>query len=495
MNMKIFAKLSTVLCFLLALIIGCTEKETQVEVSSVSLNTATIEMVEGETFSLMATVLPKDAEYDGVTWASSNASVASVNSGTVTALKEGTATITASAGEKSATCSVKVSARIIAVTSITLDKTGLSMQVGDTETLTVSIKPNDATDKTVTWSSSDELVVKVADGKVTALKAGQAKITTTVGNIATSCDVVVYQSDNVIIYTTTDKKVLKPYNEDAFGSAIVSNTYVGDVGIITFEKPITFIGNMAFYKQSKLQSIVIPDTVLTVGEKSFCTCTGLLSVKLPQSLTSIDDYAFCECSSMKALTFPDNVLKIGEFAFYSCENAFEDNTLMLPKKLQTILDHAFYGCRLRDIVWPDDLKFIDNSAFCNNDSEEITVPGSVTDINAFTFQGCKLLRKVELNEGVIKLTKNSFWSCLKLSMISLPSSLKSLDDSTPFSDCNLLKDVYIKVIDPSKIDTYGSDPFEDCDKNLLSIWVPMESVEAYKEKWNTYKDNIKGYDF
>ena|GEM_PF-2990484 len=80
-------------------------------------------------------------------------------------------------------------------------------------------------------------------------------------------------------------------------------------------------------------------------------------------------------------------------------------------------------------------------------------------------------------------------------MISLPSSLKSLDDSTPFSDCNLLKDVYIKVIDPSKIDTYGSDPFEDCDKNLLSIWVPMESVEAYKEKWNTYKDNIKGYDF
>ena len=165
MNMKIFAKLSTVLCFLLALIIGCTEKETQVEVSSVSLNTATIEMVEGETFSLMATVLPKDAEYDGVTWASSNASVTSVNSGTVTALKEGTATITASAGEKSATCSVKVSARIIAVTSITLDKTGLSMQVGDTETLTVSIKPNDATDKTVTWSSSDELVVKVADGK------------------------------------------------------------------------------------------------------------------------------------------------------------------------------------------------------------------------------------------------------------------------------------------------------------------------------------------
>ena len=111
----------------LSFMLGCTEKETQVEVSSVSLNTATIEMIEGETFSLVATVLPKDAEYDGVMWASSNASVASVNSGTVTAVKEGTATITASAGGKSSTCTVKVSAKVVTVTSITLDKTSLSM--------------------------------------------------------------------------------------------------------------------------------------------------------------------------------------------------------------------------------------------------------------------------------------------------------------------------------------------------------------------------------
>ena len=124
-------KLIRLICAVIFAIIiaGCTEKETQVEVSSVSLNTATIEMVEGETFSLVATVLPKDAEYDKVIWASSNASVARVNSGTVTAIKEGITTITASAGGKSATCSVKVSTRAVAVTSITLDKTFLSMKV------------------------------------------------------------------------------------------------------------------------------------------------------------------------------------------------------------------------------------------------------------------------------------------------------------------------------------------------------------------------------
>ncbi len=559
MNMKIFAKLSTVLCFLSALIIGCTEKETQVEVSSVSLNTATIEMVEGETFSLVATVLPKDAEYDGVIWASSNASVASVNSGTVTAIKEGTATITASAGGKSSTCTVKVSTKVVPVTLITLDKTSLSMQVGETETitatvnpdnatdktvtwgssdvsvatvsdgiitakksgeatitaksgsciaeckvtitvsaesvtldkttlslaigesatltatvkpddatdknvtwtssdelvvkvdngkvtaiksgkatvtakcggktaecvvtvtvpvssitldkttlslavgesatLTATVKPDDATDKTVTWSSSDESVVKVDNGKVTALTTGQAKITAAVGNITVSCDVAVYQSDNVIIYTTTDKKVLTPYNEDAFGSAIVSNTYVGDVGIIIFEKPVTFIGNMAFNEQSKLKSIVIPNTVSTIGKRAFYKCAGLLYVKLPQSLTSIDDDAFNRCSSMKALSFPDNVLEIGEYAFSHCYKAFENNTLVLPKKLQTISSGAFEYCELINVIWNEDLNHIESRAFYGNDFEEISIPGSVASLDYHIFESCKLLKKVEFQEG------------------------------------------------------------------------------------------------
>ena len=183
------------LCFLA----GCVEKETQVQVSSVSLNTATIEMVEGETFSLVATVLPKDAEYDGVMWASSNASVASVNSGTVTAVKEGTATITASAGGKSATCTVKVSTKVVAVTSITFDKTSLSMKVGGTETITATVSPYNATDKTITWSSSDVSVATVADGKVTAKKPGTATITAKSGIYTADCTVTITVNTESVI--------------------------------------------------------------------------------------------------------------------------------------------------------------------------------------------------------------------------------------------------------------------------------------------------------
>lgn len=186
-------KLIRLICAVIFAIIiaGCTEKETQVEVSSVSLNTATIEMVEGETFSLVATVLPKDAEYDKVIWASSNASVARVNSGTVTAIKEGITTITASAGGKSATCSVKVSTRVVAVTSITLDKTSLSMKVGETETITATVNPDNATDKTVTWGSSDVSVATVADGIVTAKSPGTVTVTAKSGIYTTDCNVTV----------------------------------------------------------------------------------------------------------------------------------------------------------------------------------------------------------------------------------------------------------------------------------------------------------------
>lgn len=648
-----FMKFYKLFTFVLSLciVLGCTEKETQVEVSSVSLNTSTIEMVEGETFSLVATVLPKDAEYDGVIWASSNASVANVNSGAVSAVKEGTGTITASAGGKSATCSVKVSSKIVAVTSITLDKTSLSMKVGETETitaivspdnatdktvewgssdvavatvadgiitakksgeatitaksgsciaeckvtitvsaesvtldktslslaigesatltatvkpddatdktvawsssdesvakvdngkvtavksgkatvtakcgvktaecavtvtvpvssitldkttlslvigesftLTATVKPDDATDKTVTWSSSDESVARVDNGKVTAVNAGQAKISAAVGNITTSCNVVVYQSDNVIIYTTADKKVLKPYNEDAFGSAIVSNTYVGDVGIITFEKPVTFIGNMAFNEQSKLKSIVIPNAVSTIGKRAFFECTRLLSVKLPPSLTSIDDYAFYGCSSITTLVFPDNVQKIGGYAFSHCYNAFENNTLVLPKKLQTISMFAFEYCKMHNIIWPEDLKTVDRAAFYSCDLEEVTIPGNILDLGSSCFIENRLLTKVTLLEGITNIKDGTFVGCTKLRTIYLPSTINSINDNS-LTECYSLKDVYIKEVSPFDL---SPNTFKDCDRNLLSIWVPRASVEAYKEKWSAYKDNIKAYDF
>ncbi len=100
-----------------------------------------------------------------------------------------TATITAKAGDKTATCAITVVAT--PVTSITLDKTSASLKAGETVTLTATVNPSDATDKTVTWSTSDATVATVKDGVVTAIKVGSATITAQAGDKTATCAVTV----------------------------------------------------------------------------------------------------------------------------------------------------------------------------------------------------------------------------------------------------------------------------------------------------------------
>ena len=177
--------------------VGCGEKEPPViSVSSVSLSKTSITIKEGSSESLSATVSPSDAQNKAVSWSSSNSSVATVdNSGRVTGVKAGSATITVttSDGGKTATCSVTVEANIIAVTGVTLDKTTAQIPLGGDVTLAATVAPADATDKSVTWTSSDEAVAKVSGGKVTAVAVGKATITakTNDGGKTATCEVSV----------------------------------------------------------------------------------------------------------------------------------------------------------------------------------------------------------------------------------------------------------------------------------------------------------------
>ena len=128
-------------------------------------------------------------------WSSSDETVAKVVGGKVTALKTGVAkiTVTTSDSGKTAECTVTVIAKTYPVTGVALDMTSAELTEGDELVLTSTITPSNATNKNVTWSSSDETVAKVVGGKVTALKAGSARITVTTedGGKTASCDVTV----------------------------------------------------------------------------------------------------------------------------------------------------------------------------------------------------------------------------------------------------------------------------------------------------------------
>ena len=154
-----------------------------VPVTGVSLDKTNLSMKVGEKATLKATVTPEDATNKTVTWTSSDSSIAEVSTlGEVTAKAAGEVTITATTqdGGKTATCTVKVSAKEVKVTEVTLNHTNLDLQTGGTAQLVASVKPDNATNRAVTWTSSNTGVVTVdQSGNLKAVAKGQAVITAT----------------------------------------------------------------------------------------------------------------------------------------------------------------------------------------------------------------------------------------------------------------------------------------------------------------------------
>ncbi len=176
-------------------IVTVTKKK--IKVTGVKLNKRAITLYVGTTEQLEATVLPANATNKAVTWSSNNKAIATVDSkGKITAVKAGKATITVKTkdGGKTAKCIVTVTKKKIKVTGVTLTPETLSLEEQQSKELTATVAPANATNKAVTWSSSNKAIATVdANGKVTAVKAGKATITvrTKDGGKTATCEVTV----------------------------------------------------------------------------------------------------------------------------------------------------------------------------------------------------------------------------------------------------------------------------------------------------------------
>ena len=253
-------------------------------------------------------------------------------------------------------------------------------------------------------------------------------------------------NDNKIYYTTSDNTKLFP-KTDAFlyGAILISNTYKDGQGVLVFDDAVTTIGTEAFYNCSSLTSVTIPDSVTTIGDDAFRWCESLTSVTIPDSVTAIGSSAFSSCTSLTNVTIPDSVTAIGSSAFSSCTSL-----------------------------------------------TNVTIPDSVTAIGSSAFSSCSSLISVTIPDSVTTIGEDAFAWCRSLTSVTIPDSVTSIG-SFAFSSCYSLTSVYCNAITPP---AGGGAMFYD-NASGLKIYVPAESVEAYKSAsgWSEYADDIVGHDF
>ena len=247
--------------------VGGSGSSTPVYPTAISLTATSNSISIAATTQLTVGYTPNDTNVKNVTYTSSNTNVATVsNTGLVTGVAQGSATITASAQAASGTVSATTTITVtpIAVNSVSLNSNSETIKVGKTVTLTPTISPSNATNKNVTWTSSDTSVATVSNGTVTGVATGTATITvkTVDGNKIATCTVVVQASGGEETFTITYTDLPSTYQTG-------STVYTADSGIkfqayncANYSSKMQFKASSGYLQNTEdleLQSITIND--------------------------------------------------------------------------------------------------------------------------------------------------------------------------------------------------------------------------------------------
>lgn len=207
-----------------------TVAEDGLRAASLMLSAGTLDLTEGRTATLTATVLPTSIPQSSIVWTSSNEEAAVVDSGVVTTRAAGVAIIRASVGGKTASCTVTVSAARVPVSSVTLDRSTLELSVDSTARLTATVRPENADERTVVWQSSREDVATVSGGIVRGVAEGSALISATAGGVKAECSVTVSQAlvwcsvVNRLSHVTTDQTAVVVAKGRAYKAALTAES-------------------------------------------------------------------------------------------------------------------------------------------------------------------------------------------------------------------------------------------------------------------------------
>lgn len=258
--------------------------------SSISLNQTSAKIKEGESITLIPTVKPESVVEKGVTWKSTDTTIASVDNGVVTAHKVGKATITATTidgSNLSASCEIVVDP--ILARSVSLSETSKTIKIGDSFTLTATVSPYNTTNKTIQWSSSNSNVASVDNGVVQARNVGTTTITvkTTDGsNVTATCDVRVEPVLATSISLSETSRTLNVGEHFSLSTTILPhNATSKDVSWSSSANNVASVSNGVVTAIAPGSATIIVKT--TDGSNKSASCVVIVS-KIPVSSLTID---------------------------------------------------------------------------------------------------------------------------------------------------------------------------------------------------------------
>jgi len=285
-------------------------------------------------------------------------------------------------------------------------------------------------------------------------------------------DGVVYNKDTTIVISCSATKkgdYIMPssvirISEEAFSTCIGLTS-------VTLSPKLKTIGRSAFYYDSLITSITIPESVTFIDYSAINSKTMINVADKNQNYLSIDGVLFnknktilLQCPSVKTgeYSIPSTITKIGYKAFEGCCKL---TYVIIPTSVDSIGYGALGGCTaLKSIIIPSSVSFIGSNAFsgCKNVTS-IEIPSSITKINSFTFFECKNLTSIEIPLSVTKIGYGAFERCKSLTSIKIPSTVDTINVEA-FYNCNSLSTITI----PSSITCIESGAFDSC-TNLKSI--------------------------
>ena len=238
-----------------------------------------------------------------------------------------------------------------------------------------------------------------------------------------------------------------------------------------------------------LEKIVIPSSVTeleTSSRSPFRECYSLDTIILPRSLTEISgQQAMILCYSLRVLSLPPAIPSLGSSAFEQC---FSLKRITIPKGLLSLGANAFQNSGVAEISLPSSLTSIGYSCFSEARClQKINVPAGVIALPDYVFNGCQSLKQVELKEGLKTIGNNAFNGVRALQTLILPSTVTSIGNNAFFTSYCLPSVTVLATTPP----TLGSTAFKS--NRIKKIYVPAESVEAYKSatNWSNYAEKIE----